>query len=179
MGDLINSVTFTKTITPAESTDAPKLLNGLPLPLLIAIDLVATFILFALPMLVYRFIILRRPLTKTKAKKIAALDGLALGLLLAIYIIYSGNYYIAIGILWSLANYFILTCPKLRYKNLVVTAPLSTKANDQAEIPTVSNTSDMNTSKNCKNCKNCYAVNLATSKTCFYCGAIMEDDEKE
>lgn len=177
MNDLIRNVAFTNSITPPERTDAQlKYINSLPLPLLIAINLGATFILFSLPMLVYRFIILRRPLDVKTAKKVAVIDGLAYVLLLTIYILYSGNYYIAAGILWSFLNYFILKFPKLRKIRLKETKPRPAKENVQAVIPSISNTSD---NKTCKTCKKCYAVNLATSKTCFYCGEAMDDNEKE
>lgn len=194
------SVVYTKpSVTPAASVSAPAgqsvkpstqtaaaasvgapganaswlhgLTAGMPLLKLILVDLLVTFIVLTLPMLLVRFVIYRKAVSKEKARKAAAIDGLLIGILIVGYAVNAQNYFIVAGVvLWGITNYFVLVF-KGRGRTLVAHEIISVFPDENRDESKASVQTENRT------CKNCYAVNLATSKTCFYCGAAMEQEE--
>lgn len=182
-------------ITGFVGTDFDSL-SGIALIWLLLFDIIATFVLFTLPMFVYRYLVIKEPLLKQRAKKIAIIYGLAGGVIVGAYIVFSLNVFLAIGVfLWSYVNYLVLSKggvkqyipfksakPAKPFKPAKPLKPAKPKKTSTVKITPEPDekvgtpSSPLSVSKTCKNC---FAVNLADSKTCFYCGAQMDRDEKE
>lgn len=166
-------------------------LSGVSLIFLILIDIAATFVLLTLPILIYRYLIIKEPLLKHRAKKIAIIYGVSAGIIIGAYMVFTSNVFMAIGIfLWSFINYLVLS--KGRAKGYLPFMPVKpvkpvklakpAKSSDVKLKVKEHDETDANPSPSLsvsKTCKNCFAVNLADSNTCFYCGAQMDRDEEE
>ena len=146
---------------------------------LLGIYLAATFVLVTFPMLIYRFAIRKSPLGRGRAAIVAAAWGLIIAAVgVAYFMFFKGNIVVEAGvILWSVVNYFVLTRQAREKKEEESASGLyPIILADQIEKRQMSTISNMTVNKTCKNC---FAVNLATSKVCFYCGAKLEDDDEE
>jgi hypothetical protein len=118
---------------------------------------------------------------------VAGIDGLVFAALgAAFYLFLKGSVVIlACVVLWAVVNFFILTIGKereFREKESETETPkglypiIMAEENEKKQTAPTTQSSNMTVNKTCKNC---FAVNLATSKVCFYCGAKLEDDEAE
>ncbi|MEL4105312.1 hypothetical protein AAFA46_00510 [Oscillospiraceae bacterium WX1] len=175
VSDLVNSLSFSHTYTSSE-LEKQRLLHvsGFDLIHMLLIDAAATFLLFTVPILIYRFFIKRKPLEKEQAKNVAIIYGLAAEILVLVYIFISGNNYAAAGVIpWSFLNYFILICGRQKDRaprpapkpfKKPVAKPVEGKKGRPRFGLGVS-----------KACPHCFAKNLADSEVCFYCGKNMND----
>ena len=147
--------------------------------------LLVTFILMTVPMLIYRFAVRKEPLNKGKGALVAGIDGLVFAALgVAYFLFLKGSLAIlACVVLWAVVNFLILTLGRTAGREREISEakePETPKGlypiilAEEAEKRQTAQSSNMTVNKTCKNC---FAVNLATSKICFYCGAKLEEDE--
>jgi hypothetical protein len=179
----VTSPSVPQSPSAAPSADSQKgaaggILAGLSPYIPYAVILAATFVLLTVPMLIYRFAVLKHRLPRGKALKIAGLYGLAFAVVAAAYIFFFKGSILAVAgvVLWSVVNFFILSCGKGETEDADDSLGLYPMILTETRTEKKQTGPDANPAVN-KICKNCFAVNLATSKICFYCGAKLEDDE--
>ena len=156
----------------AETTDNATDHNNFLKLLLIYLGI--TLVVVTLPVAVYRYIIRRRPVTKKSALLIALIYGAFVTVVAAIIVAlyYTGHFYVIGGVIvWSIVNFFILSCgkdkappPQPKPKKTKI-SPEEKNENQSIKDAVMS-----------KQCKKCLAVNLADSEECFYCGAKLDNN---